>query len=388
MDLNLKQYSTERQWEYLKAIEEHGGLKGAAKALNVDKTTICHARKSVLKKAAKQGYSPDHDMVHQVPDGFLVKGVSTNYDSEGNIRQQWVKSSVDRERQLEIITEVIEGLKAELPKFKPIKPNKVKYNSKLMPFIPFGDPHFGLYCWAEEVGADFDLSIARRDLCAAVDYLVNQAAPSKRCIIADLGDFFHADNLEGRTTRSGHVLDMDTRLPKVVQVGFAAMRQCITSALKRHEIVEIIIAIGNHDDVLSMVMAEFLSHVYENEPRVIVHNSPTSRHYITHGKVLIGVTHGHQTKDTDLPLIMATEQHENWGNTKFRYYYRGHHHHDAKKEYNGCIVEQFRTLAAGDSYAVPHGYLAGRDMKMIIHHSDYGEVGRATCSIDMLRDME
>lgn len=67
---------------------------------------------------------------------------------------------------------------------------------------------------------------------------------------------------------------------------------------------------------------------------------------------------------------------------------RGHFHHDAKKEFNGCIVEQFRTLAPGDSYAVPHGYLAGRDMKMILMHSKYGEVGRSVCSIDMLRDRE
>lgn len=140
-------------------------------------------------------------------------------------------------------------------------------------------------------------------------------------MIINLGDFFHADNLEGKTTRAGNVLDMDTRLPKVVQVGFAAIRKCIETALKRHEKVEIINAIGNHDDVLSMVMSEFLSHVYEDEPRLTVHNQPTARHYIRHGKVLIGVTHGHKSKDSDLPLIMATEQHENWGATTHRYFF-------------------------------------------------------------------
>ena len=55
-------------------------------------------------------------------------------------------------------------------------------------------------------------------------------------------------------------------------------------------------------------------------------------------------------------------------------------------EFNGCQVEQFRTLAAGDAYAVSNGFLAGRDMKCIVMHSEYGEVGRNICSIDMLRD--
>jgi hypothetical protein len=55
-------------------------------------------------------------------------------------------------------------------------------------------------------------------------------------------------------------------------------------------------------------------------------------------------------------------------------------------EFNGCKVEQFRTLAPGDAYAVGSGYLSGRDMKLIVHHSEYGEVARTTCSIDMLRE--
>jgi hypothetical protein len=84
---------------------------------------------------------------------------------------------------------------------------------------------------------------------------------------------------------------------------------------------------------------------------------------------------------------MATERAEWWGLTRHRYFYRGHHHHDERKEYNGCMVEQFRTLAAGDSYTVAGGWLAGRDMKLIVHHSEYGEVQRTVCSIDLLRDI-
>lgn len=165
------------------------------------------------------------------------------------------------------------------------------------------------------------------------------------------------------------------------------MRQCIESALTRHKTVEVVNAIGNHDTVLSMVLSIMLANVYEDEPRIIIHDQPTWRHYIRHGKVLIGVTHGDRTKDRELPGIMATEKAVDWGETKHRFYYRGHQHHDERMEFKGCIVEQFRTLAPQDAYTSSHGWLSGQDMKLITHHKEYGEVGRVTCSIDMLRDL-
>ena len=193
--------------------------------------------------------------------------------------------------------------------------------------------------------------------------------------------------MEGKTARHGNVLDMDTRLPKVIRVGVSAMRQAIETALTRHETVEVVNAIGNHDEVLSMALAIMLANIYENEPRVKIHDHPTKRHYITHGQVMIGVTHGDRGKDTQLPGIMATERSVEWGQTKFRYFYRGHHHHKSVMEYNGCEVEQFRTLAPGDAYAVGGGWLSRSDMSLITHHRDFGEVSRITCSIELLRDL-
>jgi hypothetical protein len=321
-----------------------------------------------------------------VPDGYQIKGTSTLYDQDGEVKMEWVKTSIDAERQKEMFKEAIEGMCDDLPRLDPT-PSKIgDINENLMSVIPFGDPHFGMYAWAEETGRDdFDTDIAKKDLCAAVDYLISQSPPSPKCIIANLGDFFHADNLAGMTSRSGNVLDMDTRLPRVIRIGVSAMRQAIESALTRHEVVVVINAIGNHDEMLSMVMSIMLSNIYENEPRVIINDAPTRRHYVKHGKVLIGVTHGDRTKDRDLPGIMAAERAEEWGQTAHRYFYRGHHHHSEKNEFPGCVVEQFRTLAPSDSWHAAGGYMAGRDMNLIVHHKEYGEMQRSICSIDMLR---
>ncbi len=379
--------------------------------------------KQPTRQDAQQGRAPEYDINHEIPDGLTSRGPSVLYDGDGNVRQywnkmkvqgvdpdtvvkltdpkkvvktsthytqglvtqQWVTEKPEDEAREALWIEFAKALAEDLPQIPPRAISPIEFNADLMTVIPFGDPHFGLYCWADEVGNDFDLTIARRDLCGAVDYLVSQAPPAKRCLIANLGDYFHADNLQGVTSRSGHVLDMDTRLPKVIRVGVSALRQAIETALTRHETVEVVNAIGNHDDVLSMALSIMLSHIYENEPRVLIHDAPTRRHYVRHGKVLVGITHGDKTKDASLPGIMATERAEDWGQTKHRYFYRGHHHHDTRLEFNGCIVEQFRTLAAGDAYAVGAGYLSGRDMKLLVLHAEYGEVGRTTCSIDLLR---
>lgn len=385
-DPKLRPHATDRQWQVLEAIASEGSHAKAAVKLGVDRALIGRCRAAVIKKAAAHGYAPDHDLTHPVAPGQRLRGASTLYDlRSGDPVMQWVKSSADDEKREAIIRESVEAMCEALPRLPARKPGKLNYSDDLLNVIPFGDPHIGLYCWADEVGNDFDLNIAKRDLCGAVADLVSKATPAKRCLIANLGDFYHADNLEGKTSRSGHVLDMDTRMPKVIRVGVAAMRQCIETALTRHETVEVVNAIGNHDDMLSMCLSIMLANIYESEPRVVIHDAPTKRHYIRHGKVLLGITHGHQTKDRDLPGIMATERAEDWGLTRHRYYYRGHHHHDMRVEFNGCIVEQMRTLAPGDAWAVGSGYLSGRDMKLITHHKEYGEVSRITCSIDMLR---
>lgn len=377
---------TPRQQAALEASEKHATRREAAAALGLCERAFYNLLRRAKAARARQGVSPEHGLVHEIPDGYKLKGTSTMYHAEKGQVLQWVKTSEDRERQIELLREMVEAWTEEAKGL--IKPVKRPRHSErtLMTIYPMGDPHFGMYSWAAETGADFDLNIAERDLCAAVDYLVDQSPASERGLLVNLGDFFHCDNMDGTTARSGHALDTDGRLQKMIDIGVRALRRCIHRMLEKHQTVEIINAPGNHDHVLALALSVLFRNVYENEPRVLVHDAPTMRHYVRHGRCLVGVVHGHQTKDADLPGIMATERAEDWGRTKHRYFFRGHHHHDNRKEYNGCVVEQFRTLAAGDAYAVGSGYLSGRDMKAIVLHQEYGERARFTCGIDVLRE--
>ena len=379
----LKEYATDKQKEYVDEVEEHGGHRAAARALGVDQSTISKAIKSARDRAAKKGYAPDHDMTHTCPDGYKIKGVSTLYGEDGKAKIQWVKTNADSERQKEMMEEAIESLLTDIPQLEPSL-YQDHASDDLMAVYPLGDPHIGVLCWAAETGQDWDLAIAEKSFLEVFDRLVRTAPRCKKSVIVNLGDYFHSDNTEGVTSRSGHSLDMDGRYAKMVSVGMDIMRRMIETALERHETVHVINAVGNHDDTGSMFLAIALSHIYENEPRVTIDKNPTPFHYMQFGKCMFGVHHGHSCKSDRLPGVMAADQPKMWGDTDFRYWYTGHIHHDTKKEYAGVTCESFRTLAAKDSYAAWGGYRSMQDSKCLVLHKDHGEVERHTVSIKQL----
>lgn len=327
--------------------------------------------------------SQNRSKEHFDQQGGYVKGRSVLYDSEGNLKLEWVKTVNHKET--EAFKALVDDLCERIPSLPPVPaPVKSTNYDHLLAVYPMGDPHFGLYSWHEETGNDFDLDTAERDLCNAVDRLVASAPPCPHALIVNLGDFFHADTMDNQTWRSGNQLDVDSRWLKVLRTGIRALIRCVQSALTKHQKVTVICAIGNHDDHSSMFLMTVLSHLFADDSRVTIVDSPTIKHYYRFGKVLIGVHHGHTIKMQDLPMQMATDRKEDWGETRHFYWLTGHIHHDSRKEYNGVIVESFRTLAGRDAWAAQMGYHSGRDMKCILFHSEYGEVERHTVSVEML----
>lgn len=344
-------------------------------------------RQAQKRKAAlvKRGWSPEHNWNNSVPEGYKISGVSQYVDENGTVLRQWIKSSEDKEAQMIIFKASVQAFLEDLPKAVPvILDNESQIYDQLISVYPLGDPHIGMLAWDKECGENWDLDIAVRTFVDIFAHVVKTAPRSKEALIINLGDFFHADNQAGVTSRSGHSLDMDGRYAKMVQVGVMILRRMIETALEHHETVRIINVIGNHDDTGSLFLSILLKHVYENEPRVIVDDAPSPFHYVRWGKVLIGAHHGHTCKMEKLPGVMAADRAEDWGQTQFRYWLTGHIHHDSKKEFPGCMVESFRTLAAKDSYATYGGWRSGRDTKVIVYHKERGEVSRNTVDISML----
>ncbi len=377
---DLLPFATETQKRYVEAYLLHGTYRAAAEALGVHHTTLVHALGRLQARAAQRGHSPVEDAAGIVPEGYHVKGKSTLYDAEGKVRLQWVKSNKAADQLQDIAKLIAEEL--DVPAAQPIlvaEPEEAAVEDMLAVY-PMGDPHFGMLSWHEETGHDFDLQIARRDLVKVARTLMGLVMRTKRALIVNVGDFYHCDNY-AKTTSSGTPLDVDSRLPKMMRVGVAAMQELIAAALELHDEVEVINAAGNHDKMLSYMLSLILAEHYRNEPRVRIRTEPTAFHYVRFGRNLIGVTHGERTKPHDLPGIMACDRPEDWGQTKHRYWLTGHVHHDQRKEYPGCIFESFRTLAPADAWHHGQGYRSGRDMKAIVYSADRGEILRRTVGL-------
>ena len=380
----LRPFATPEQAVLLDAIAAHGSLAAAATALGLLHNTARSRIEAIKRRAAIQGLAPEADMTRPAPPPFVVKGTSTLYDDTGAIRAQWVKTRLDNDQAEQAIRAFVADLAQSAEGKSPLIPAPKANDADLLAVYPMGDPHFGMYAWAAEAGDDFDTDLAERLTMGAIDRLVDSAPPAHTALVLELGDFFHADSSTNRTPNSGATLDVDTRWARVMQIGLRAMVYVIERSLAKHQLVHVRITKGNHDPHASFALALALDAYFRNNERVKVDLSPAVHWYLLFGKVLIGSTHGDTTPMKDLPGVMAADRPEYWGQSVHRYWYAGHVHHVEVKEFHGVTVETFRTLAARDAWHDGKGYRAGRDMRCIVHHRDYGEVERHRCDVSMI----
>ena len=385
IDTTLFQFATVRQLEILEAIDKHGSMRAATKALGCNYTTVHQAFQRVLHKAALHGYSPEHDLTRPVAPGQKLRGASTLYRrGEPEPVLQWVKSSADDEARDAILREAAAAMSAELPRVVPaIGP--AEFDFDLCNVYTITDAHVGALAWHKEGGADWDLRIAEQTLTQCLEYLIASAPAAETCIVNQLGDYLHIDGLLPMTPTSGHVLDADGRFSKIVGVAIRVLRRIVGFALQRHHRVFLLIAEGNHDQASSVWLRHMFAALYEHEPRLNMIESELPYYAHQHGKCLIGFHHGHLKKTTELPILFAAQFPEIWGATRKRVVHTGHRHHVEEKEHSGITIHQHPTLAARDAYAARGGWIAERKVTALSYHREWGEVARATVTPEMMQ---
>jgi hypothetical protein len=375
---------TDRQREIIQAVHECGSNTQASKKINIARQTIDEHVKKIKARAATLGFSPEHDMTRPVPDAFVVRGVSTYYDKDGNPSGQWVKSRLDDNKFQELLKSAVEGFKDDLPRVSLINPPPLG-NDNLLNCYVITDYHLGMLSWSEETGEDWDIQIAEDLIYKWFAQAIHQSPDANTAIFAQLSDFLHFDGMDAVTPASKHLLDVDTRFAKLVRVAIRIIRQIINMLLQKHQHVHILMLDANHDPVSQIWLREWLAVTYENEPRITIDTSPNPYNAYEFGDTALFFHHGHKKRITDVSSVFAAQFREMYGRTKYAYAHTGHLHHLDVKENNLMIVEQHRTLAAPDAYSARGGYLAGRDAKVITYHRNYGEVSRLTINSEMLK---
>lgn len=372
--LNRLKAAARRGYKGYKPVLDGFEISGLSSTLDADGNV----------KATHIRQRPERELAaFNVPQGHVIKGVSALVDANGNVQQSWYKTSLEAEQRDRAMRAAVDALKEEIA---PVAPSKGPEHSNklLLNQFTLTDVHMGALAWGEESGEDYDLSITEKLLLDWFSAAVAMAPNAHTAILAQLGDLLHYDSLESETPASRHVLDADSRFPKMVRAAIRVLRRVISMLLQHHEHVHIIMADANHDPASETWMREFLSVLYEEEPRVTVDTSPSTYYVYRHGDTSLFFHHGHKRGVKNIDHVFAGQFREIYGSTKHSYAHIGHLHSDEVISTNLMKVERHETLAAKDAYAARGGWLSKRSAKVITYHSVYGEVSRMTLTPEMV----
>lgn len=364
--------TTEQKQEAVDAVVNYGSQNEAARRLGLNRATFLHRYRAGIKAGLDQA------IVHPAPQGHTVKGVSTFYRGDGSVAAQWVKTRTDAEDPdlvAERVRAIFEGLAPAAPVPAPT------YNDiDLLTVYPIADAHIGMRAWSKETGESYDTDIAVGRLRSWIGQLVASSPRSHEAIILDVGDTTHMDDGTNQTPASKHILDVDGRFFRTLEMTIAALADATELALAKHERVHIVIIAGNHNPHSYMAILFALAERYRENPRVTVRKDPREFWAYQFGDCLLSAHHGDKAKPERLVMFLADEYAEEWGATKHRFLWTGHLHHHRSADIGGVKWEQLRAMTARDAYAYTHAYSARAQLQAITLHRTAGEVQRQAVS--------
>lgn len=259
---------------------------------------------------------------------------------------------------------LLDRIRLHAPKYPKLGRIKKRLKDPHMLELGLYDSHFGKLCWHEETGEDYDLKIAQKRYIGAVEELLDKACRFEiEKIVFPVGqDFFNIDNKQNTTT-AGTPQDCDGRYAQILAYGKEAVIEsiglCATIAP-----VEIIYCPGNHDELTSYHLCDYLSAWYRHSDRVKVDTSPKTRKYVAYGPVVIGFTHGNEEKHNDLVGIMLHEARELMATRRSMECHLGHFHRARATRFvntdthaGGVRVRVLPSLSGADFWHTRRGYV-------------------------------
>jgi hypothetical protein len=190
-------------------------------------------------------------------------------------------------------------------------------------------------------------------------------------------DLFHINDSSNETPRSGHRLDVDGRLPKVITTAQRALVRMVDACLAIAP-TKLVYVPGNHDADTGYWMTRLLEAWYRNCDRVEVDASPLDYKAVEYGQSMIGLAHEPRkgrraVGKSGLPLVFAGEFPELWGRAQTREILTGHWHREMEMQaimtdqWGPVTVRVCPSLCARGKWAYSSGYQAVRAMQVYLY---------------------
>jgi hypothetical protein len=282
----------------------------------------------------------------------------------------------------EMRDELVADMKKHAPKYPTLKRKKIT-DGHLFVVDP-ADVHIGKLALLAETNENYNIEIAKKRCLDGVQGLIEKASgfPIEKVLLVIGNDIIHIDNPH-RTTTSGTGQDTDGQWWTMFREAKDLYVRLIEMLLPIAD-VEVVCCPSNHDFSTGFMLADTLSSWFNKTKNVTFNTDIVHRKYIEYGLNMLAFDHGDGSKVQDTKDLMADEQPEMWGRTKFRYAYKHHIHHKNKinwmsaKDYIGITVEYLRSPSGADAWHHRNGYISPKAVEAFIHHPKYGQVARLT----------
>lgn len=267
---------------------------------------------------------------------------------------------------------------------------KIEDTDRYLLEIALMDVHFGMLAWGKETMNDYDLDIAEELFLHAVIDLLNksQGYNPSRIIFPFGNDFLHIDDPTNLTPQNRNPLDTDSRLIKIYQKAKLAVIKALDYC-RQVAPVDVMWIPGNHDPNVSYYLCDVIGEVFADDEHVNVNVGPKWRKFYPWGKSLIVYTHGVEEPMRDLPSIIATEEPQLWGESKYREIHIGHKHKKHEMRWvnvdtqPGTVIRMIPSISTEDAWHYRKGYIkAYHAAESYVWDSKYGMIGQFTSYID------
>ena len=367
----MNQNITSKQQEAYDAVQEHGTIRAAARALGQSyssfhgKYTAAERKVNLDPAIAESMAAVGTGLVPSIAWAKTKNPDGTSY----SVLLKPQQSSADIESTIDEATNsAIERINSETPTAPTlIRPKQA--DGSLFGFLALFDAHLGLQM--PNYGLDDAVARLVGGAFEAID-----AMPSAGCIaIINGGDFTHQNDDSNQTPQSKHPLPISANYTDTTDAATDARIAIIEHASKKFDRVETKDLIGNHDPATAKIIRAALRQRYRDNDSIDVDLVGVNFWNRMFGNNLLSVHHGDIKRNLkDLALSLCQKYRSERGLTKFHEHHTGHLHHikETRFDMGGVHFCQHGAISRKSNYDEDNVYEGDSILQGITYHERGG----------------
>lgn len=352
----------QRAWD---AVQEHGSIRAAAKALGLAYSGVHGAYQIARRKMEVDPAITGRLAELGVND---LRGVHSGWlelrdddgKKAGNLYVQFGKDDKPQ-RFVDVVTESLEDYRPLDRKLFAPRVNHGAKGDKLL-VLDLADVHFSKLCTPEETGHTYNIEVARHRVIEGTRALLARSDDVGRIVFVMGNDILHTDN--GKTTTGGTPQDSDG----TYFAGWRAAQHASIDAIGECAAVaevDLLHCMSNHDWRSGWALSQTIAAAMRGHEgvRATPYNlSERHRKYYGYGRNGMMFTHGDGAKEESLTSLFLKEARPMIAKTELLYAYLHHFHHKTRKRRGIDVFQSEKDHTAFTQISTGAARVEGVDM--------------------------